>query len=88
MLIRIQNDLYGIDSRLKEIDGGYYIMYDTAKRRYQIHNSNQAGNSYCLTLPYDELDARAVTYVKSTRREYIDNILNEMERNNEKLSDK
>ncbi len=84
MLIPITGDLYSIDERLKEIDGGYYIMYNTQKNKYEVHNGKQKGGAYCLTLPFDALDARAVAYVKSTRREYADNILNEIERNNKK----
>lgn len=84
MLIKITGDLYHIDQRLKEIDKGYYIMFNTQKNSYEIHSSTQKNNSYCLTLPYSKLDARAVTYVKSTRREYMDNVLNEIEKNNKK----
>lgn len=86
MKIRITNDLYSIAERLKEIDDGYFILYNKKSGRYEVHSSKQHHDTYCLAVPYDCLDARTVELVKSTRREYMDNILNEIERNNKKFA--
>ncbi|MDD4002884.1 MAG: hypothetical protein PHE12_01660 [Clostridia bacterium] len=85
MQIKIQNDLFDIAARLREIDSGYYVIFDTVKKVYQIHNCAQANGTYCLTLPYDSLDARAVEYVKSTRRQYAENIIRQIETHNQNL---
>ena len=53
MLIKIENDLFDIAARLREIDSGYFVLFDTGKKVYQIHNAAQANGTYCLTLPYD-----------------------------------
>ena len=85
MYIKIENDLYSISQRLKEIDKDYFILLNTKKNSFEVHNSKQKDNTYCLTVPYSELDSRTVSLVKSTKKEYMDNILNEIERNNKKL---
>lgn len=79
--------MFDIVSRLKEIDEGYFILYNTEKKAYEVHNLEQGKNTYCLTVPYPQLDARAVNLVKSTRREYMDNIFKEIERHNRKLEE-
>jgi hypothetical protein len=87
MLIKIENDLFDIAARLREIDSGYFVLFDTGKKVYQIHNAAQANGTYCLTLPYDSLDARAVEYVKSTRRQFAAEIFKRIESHNKKLED-
>lgn len=82
MKIKICGDVYNISKRIKEIDKDYYVMYDTSKQVFEIHNSNQIGSSYCLTLPYIELDERALKYVLKTQSVNIDEILEEIENDN------
>jgi polyhydroxyalkanoate synthesis regulator phasin len=38
-----------------------------------------------LNIPYDRLDERTLQRVRETRIEYIDNIMREMDRKNEKI---
>lgn len=82
MKIKICGDVYNISKRIKEIDKDYYVMYDTSKQVFEIHNSNQIGSSYCLTLPYTELDERALKYVLKTQSVNIDEILEQIENDN------
>ena len=85
MYVKITGDLYGIDKRLKEIDEDYFILFNIKSKCFEVHNqkqAGQAGGTYCLKVPYEDLDSRTVTLVKSTRREYMINILNEIERKN------
>lgn len=72
MKINIENDLYHIATRLKEIDQGYFVMYDTKTKKYEVHHKDNIGSTYCVGVPYDELDARTITLVQSTRRERFD----------------
>ncbi len=69
MLVEINNDIYFINSRIKEIDKNYQIYFNTAKKSFEIHNREQIGGSYCLTVPYSLLDARTIEYVRETRVE-------------------
>ncbi len=82
--ILIENDLYCIAERLKEIEPHYFILYNRSLERYEVHNSLQKDNTYALTVPYDRLDARTVEYVRKTRRERFKHLIEEMERENEK----
>ena len=85
MLIEIKNDVYFILERLREIDSGYKIFYSTKKKKFEIHNLKQIGNSYCLTVPYKVLDARTVALIRKTRVENAADLIKEMDKNNAKL---
>ena len=82
MLIEINNDIYFIKQRIKEMDEGYKIFYNTKRKKYEIHNVNQIGNSYALTVPYNILDNRTVEFVKKTRIENRNALFEEIEKNN------
>lgn len=83
MLIQISHDVYNISKRIKKIDRSYYIVFNTLKEKFEIHCSNQIGSSYCLTLPYDELDERALKYVRSTQIANIGEIIEKLEYDNQ-----
>ena len=83
MLIEIRNDVYFILDRIKEIDNGYKIFYNLAKKHFEIHNSKQKGDSYCLTVPFKVLDERTVNLVRKSRVENADEIFREIDKQNE-----
>jgi hypothetical protein len=85
MLVEIQNDIYFINSRLKEIDENYQIYFNTKRKMFEVHNKGQIGDSYCLTVPYSLLDCRTIEYVRKTRIENRKKLIEEMDRNNENL---
>ena len=85
MLIKLNQDVYNITKRVKEIDKDYYIVYNTSKNKFEVHNSKQIGSAYCLTLPYDCLDERSLNYVYKTRSENIEKIMYEIENLNNSL---
>ena len=82
MKIKIFFDVYNISKRLKKIDRDYFIVYDTSKNNFEIHNSSQIGSSYCLTLPYSCLDERCLNYVYQTKSENIERILQTIDNEN------
>ena len=84
MKIQINADLYDICGRLKEIDSGYFVMFDGKRKRFEVHHIGQKGNTLCVVLPYDRLDSRAVTHVRRTRAERLRQVIEEMERENAK----
>lgn len=81
MIIRIYEDVFDITQRLKEIDESYFVVYNTQKKKYEVH-SNKQKNTYCLTVPYKGLDARAISLTLKTRRENYNKILDEIEKTN------
>lgn len=82
MKIKLTHDVYEISKRIKQIDNGYYVVYNTLTRKFEIHNSHQIGSTYCLTLPYNELDERTLTYVAKTSCMNVERILEEIDNNN------
>jgi len=85
MKIEITGDMYDICSRLKEIDAGYYVMFDGRRERFEVHHKGQRGNTLCVVLPYDRLDARTVTHVRRTRTTRLREVIKEMDRENARL---
>ncbi len=82
MRIVIRHDVYEISKRIKDIDRFYFIVYDTSKSCYEIHNSSQLDSTYCLSVPYKDLDERTLKYVRETSSANIEKILEKIEKEN------
>ena len=80
-LIKIQHDTFNISQRIKEIDEGYFIVYNTSCGRFEIHNSKQHSCTFCLTVD-GELNSKVVEKVRKTRVQNVKKLLEEMEQNN------
>ena len=86
MKIKIENDLYDIVNRIKQIDDGYFVVFDDNKGVFEIHNSKQPKfRTYCLTVPYTKLDARVIDLLLKTDISNIDNIIDDIDRNNSQI---
>ena len=84
MLIKILQDVHDIVLRLREIDCDYFVVYNSERECFEVHNYGQK-NTYCLTVPYSQLDCRTVILTLKTRREFLEKILAEIDASNEKL---
>ena len=78
-------DVFGVEQRLREIDGGYRVFYNKLKNRYEVHNIKLKPNTLVLVCPFDELDCRLIRLVRKTRVERAGELFREMEEENEKL---
>jgi hypothetical protein len=78
----IEWDLYSVADRIKEIDAAYFVFFNYAAKRFEVHSKRQRGNTLALVLPYDRLDKRSVDYVLRTRVERIAEVIKETEREN------
>ena len=85
MNIKINYDVYDISRRIKKIDRNYFIVFNTSKQKFEVHLSKQIGGSYCLTLPYKNLDERALKHVLKSQTINIDDILEKIENDNKIL---
>jgi hypothetical protein len=85
MKIEIFTNVYFIPERLKEIDPNYFVLRDLERDAFEIHNSGQRDNTYCLTLPFSELDARALELIRKTQTKNMARLIAEMDLENEKL---
>jgi hypothetical protein len=81
-LIPVLTSSYSIPERLKEIDSKYFVMFNKRTQKFEIHHAGQPFSSYCLTVPYEELDCRTVDLVLETRRENMKKLIAEIEAEN------
>lgn len=84
MNLNIESDVFDIVARLKEIDSDYYVVWNESKTKFELHHNSQPLTSYCLTFPYNTLDARCVDLALKTRAQNRDKLLREMNLENEK----
>ena len=80
-LTLIENDLFDIAKRLKEVDERYLLYRNAKLNRFEIY----ADGALQIAVPYDELDARTVELARRTRLEFVGRIIKEIDENNEKL---
>lgn len=74
-----------IPVRLKQLNRAFFVMFNTKKQKYEIHCADQPFDTLACVLPYDELDARAITYVREHSSERLEKIAREIEEHNERL---
>ena len=86
MLIKIFHDVFDICDRIKEIDDGYFIVFNTSSNQYEIHNFKQKVTTFCISCP-NGLDSRVITKLRKTRVENIDKVLKEIEESNKKIEE-
>ncbi len=86
MKIKIDEDTFDIVKRIKEIDENYYVVYDTKKERFEMHYAGLC-QTFCFVIG-DELDNRAIDMIHYTSSRYLDEILDYIDDNNEKLESK
>lgn len=84
-LIEIEDDIFDICKRLKEIDATYYIVFNKKTRKFELHSSSNKKNSLCLILPFEKLDCRTVNYALVSRVENCSSIFQKIEENNEEI---
>lgn len=84
MRIKIDSDAFNIVDRIKEIDNGYFIVLNTDKDCFELHNEKQV-NTYCLTIPYNQIDVRIIFLIYKTMVGNVDNIMYEIDTNNLKI---
>ncbi len=84
-LIKIENDIFFLAERLREIDPDYFIALNTKSKNFEVHNSSQPINSFCLLVPKNKLDPSLVEYVRKTRANRQKKLLAEIETANQKM---
>lgn len=76
--IAVTGDVYNITGRIKEIDPDYFVMFNRETQRFEIHIRGQECTLGC-EIPYDELDARTLEYVRAHHSSRIAAIQREIE---------
>ena len=83
--MEINSDTYFISQRVREIDKDYFIKWNGAKNRFEIHHRQSRPDTFCLAVPYDRLDERTLDYIHKTKIQNIDKILQEIDNKNARL---
>lgn len=74
-----------IPVRLKEVNGDFFVMLNTATQKFEVHCASQPGTTLACVLPFDELDARTIRYVREFSNQRTEQIAKEIEEYNERL---
>ena len=74
-----------IPVRLKELNRAFFVMFNVKTQRYEVHSSDQPFATLACTLPFDELDARAILYVREHSAERLEIIAKEIDEYNDRL---
>ena len=77
-LIKIENDLFDIAGRLREVDERYELFFNAKEKRFEV----RTGGVLQVAVPFDRLDARTVGHVRKTRIENSVALLDEIDRAN------
>lgn len=86
--VLVETNVFNIPERLREIDSGYFVVFNSKRNKFEVHNETNIGNSYCFTVPFDKLDCRTITHCRKTLvGGYGDKIYAEMEKNNRKIQE-
>lgn len=61
-LIPLFSSVHRIPERLYDYDNRFFLVYNKDRSKYEIHHLDQA-DTFCLTVPYDQLDARTIRHL-------------------------
>ena len=86
--IPVVNSVFDIPVRLKELNRAFFVMFNTRTQKYEIHCADQPFETLACVLPYDELDARAISYVREHSSARLEQIAKEIDEYNERLAAK
>lgn len=86
-LFEVKSNVYDIPDRVKEIDPSFFIVRNAKMQRFELHSTeNKDGTTFCLVIPFKELDSRAIDHIRKhdvlTRGRAI---FDEMEEHNRKV---
>ena len=83
--IPVKTSVAFIPERLKEIDDRFFVMFNIQESKFEVHVRGQENTTYGCTLPFDELDGRALYYVRRFSQERFEQTIREMEESNAQI---
>ncbi|MBR4270601.1 MAG: hypothetical protein IKQ31_02875 [Clostridia bacterium] len=84
MLVKIENDAFNIAERIKKINPHYFVVYNTERHVFEVHNSRQYSSSFCITCDLG-LNYSVISKLRKTKIENLDKIMREIDENNEQI---
>lgn len=82
----ISGNCFDIPQRIRALDDDYRLYYNVRKNVIELHHI-RSHPTLQLVLPYRQLDARAVEYVRRTRVDKIMAEIESIDEYNQKLQD-
>jgi len=84
-LIHVEDNVYDIPRRIRqEVSPDFIVMFNPRTQRFEIHRID-GRYSLELTIPYDQLDSRAIEYALYSRD--VERVRTEIEENNARLDE-
>lgn len=81
----IKSDLYGIVKQVKQLDLNYFFLRRRRDGKIELHHRGQPDFTFCLMIPFNELDDRTLLHIWETRAEKTKEIMAAIEAHNEKI---
>ncbi len=78
---KIENDLFLIADRLREVDSSYVLYFNQKLKRYEIFSNG----ALQIVVPFKNLDERTVVHARKTRVENREKLIREIEEYNQKI---
>lgn len=83
-LIPLFDHTLNIPQRLYDYHPSLFICFNKVEQRYELHSLEQEGDSYCMALPYKDLDARTLRWIwQNDVRVHGKNIFRRIEKSEE-----
>lgn len=83
--IAVLSNATDIPARLKEVNRDFFVMLNKNSQRFEVHCASQPFDTLACTLPFDELDGRALVYVREYASERFERVAAEVDAYNEQL---
>ncbi|MGM0409241.1 MAG: hypothetical protein ACQEQF_00660 [Bacillota bacterium] len=75
----IDRHISRVPKKLKELDEDYYILWNSTKERFEVHNDEQEGGSLAFVVGGNELDDRVIQKARETASHRAFKIIEELE---------
>jgi len=85
-LKKITHDLFNISGRIKHIDSGYFIVFNTKTGCFEVHHSGQQ-NTFCLNAG-KVLNKQVLNQVYGTKNTDFAALIKDIEAHNAKVEQK
>lgn len=59
----LEGSVYNIPERVEEYDKDMFVVFNVAKQKYEIHSVQFPGDTYQMTVPFDQLDSRIIKHI-------------------------
>jgi hypothetical protein len=81
-LTAVFTSTHDIPEQIYDYDNDLFIVYNNVKDKYELHSLQQEVDSYCMTVPFKQLDVRFMRWMwKNDIRVHGNDLMREMDHN-------